>query len=70
MFFSRAFLGITIDDSIVFLSQFMEGVAGWWGAGAIKGGGGGHTILQNGKTYNVRIRQTKRSMGDPIKREK
>ena len=37
--FSRAFLGITIDDSIVFLSQFMEGVAGWWGAGGIKGGG-------------------------------
>ena len=34
-----------------------------------KRGGGGHTILQNGKTYNVRIRQTKRSMGDPIKRE-
>ena len=27
--FSRAFFGITIDDSIVFLSQFMEGVASW-----------------------------------------
>jgi len=45
----------------------MEGRGGLVGAGGLKGGG--HTILQNGKTYNVRIRQTKRSMGDPIKRE-
>ena len=38
-FFARFFRDYTIDDSIVFLSsQFMEGVAGWWGRG-IKGRG-------------------------------
>ena len=56
-FFSRSFfqeLRQMIQQ--FFLSQFMEGVGG---GGGNKGGGG--TILQNGKT--------KRSMGDPIKRE-
>ena len=46
MFFRALFLGITIDDSIVFLSQFMEGVASWWGAGGIKGGGGAHYLAE------------------------